>query len=698
MKKKVKEAISLQIAKNPGRVVLAVILMMNILFFVAAAGVIYHLSPPTLKEAGFGEAIFYTITMVLDAGCISFIIEDVGQTSVYVIISCLLVVIIGMIIFTGAVIGYLTNYISAFIEHANEGEKRLHLANHTVILNWNSRASEIVNDLLYSENAEKVVVLVSDNRDKVEKEINDRITDTLAREHKEKKQARSGLRGPGKFFQWLRDIKPKRLTVIVREGETFSSKQLGDISLYSAKAVIILGRDIANSVCRYNQQERLDRFENGNAETIKTLVQVAEITGAQDSADNQRIIVEVEDDWTLELVNKIIEHKENAGKCNIIPVAVNRILGQILSQFSIMPELNLVYSILFSNKGAAFYSMKQPIPADVNGYMEQYLCTHKKAIPLAFMDGKDGEQCFYMAGSREALTEEGEIRAGKELQVDLNKDYWIEKKNVIILGHNSKSHFIMEGFNAFRSEWNYKDGREIMDIIVIDDAENLKKQDYYKKYPQVSQVIEANIYDKERITAAINRFVSSKEEDTSILILSDDRVAADELDANALIYLIYVQDIIRSRMKEDASFEKGSMDVIVEIINPKNYDVVRSYSVDNVVISNRYVSKMMTQIAEKEALFEFYNDILTYDEDCENGYESKEVYAKKVSSFFNTIPRISTAAELIRAVYDASPQDNKAIVLGYVTSGGKIVLFDGNQEKTYVQLGSQDKLLVFGNH
>ncbi|MDO4333601.1 MAG: hypothetical protein Q4C58_13075 [Eubacteriales bacterium] len=698
MKKKIKEAISLQIAKNPGRVVLAVILVMNILFFVAAAGVIYSLSPPTLKDTGFGAAVFYTITMVLDAGCISFIIEDVGQTSVAVIIFCLIVVILGMVIFTGAVIGYLTNYISAFIEHANEGEKRLYLTNHTVILNWNSRASEIVNDLLYSENAEKVVVLVNDNRDKVEKEITDRILDTLAREKREKKEARSELKGMKRFVQWIRDRRPQRLTVIVREGETFSSKQLDDISLYSAKAVIILGRDIANSVCRFNQQERIDKYENGNAETIKTLVQVAEITGAQDSADNQRIIVEVEDDWTLGLVNKIIEHKENAGKCNIIPVAVNRILGQILSQFSIMPELNLVYSILFSNKGAAFYSMKQPIPADVNRYMEQYLSTHKKAIPLAFMDGKDGEQCFYMAGSQEALTEENEVRAGKELQVDLNEDYWIEKKNVIILGHNSKSHFIMEGFNAFCSEWNYKDGREIMDIIVIDDAENLKKQDYYRKYSQVSQVIEADIYEKEKITDAINRFVASKEEDTSILVLSDDRVAADELDANALIYLIYVQDIIRTRMKEDASFEKGSIDVIVEIINPKNYDVVRSYSVDNVVISNRYVSKMMTQIAEKEALFDFYNDILTYDEDCENGYESKEIYAKNVSSFFKRIPRISTAAELIRAVYAATPEDNKAIVIGYVTSGGKIVLFDSNQEKTYVQLGSQDKLLVFSNH
>lgn len=43
---------------------------------------------------------------------------------------------------------------------------------------------------------------------------------------------------------------------------------------------------------------------------------------------------------------------------------------------------------------------------------------------------------------------------------------------------------------------------------------------------------------------------------------------------------------------------------------------------------------MITQIGEKEALFEFYKDMLTYVADVSDGYKSKEVYAKKVSNFF----------------------------------------------------------------
>ena len=102
------------------------------------------------------------------------------------------------------------------------------------------------------------------------------------------------------------------------------------------------------------------------------------------------------------------------------------------------------------------------------------------------------------------------------------------------------------------------------------------------------------------------------------------------------------------------NFDTDSIDVIVEILNPKHYDLVSSYSVDNVIISNRYISKMVTQIGEKEAIFDFYNDILQYDDLDSQSYSSKEVYIKKVSTFFSELPGECTEEELIRAVWEAS--------------------------------------------
>jgi hypothetical protein len=320
------------------------------------------------------------------------------------------------------------------------------------------------------------------------------------------------------------------------------------------------------------------------------------------------------------------------------------------------------------------------------------------------MVSKGGQYFFYSSGSQEDISIREPVPSSN-YSVKLRPDYWIETKNVIILGHNSKCKDIMQGFVSFCDEWDYKDSiYNILHVIVIDEPENLDKMDHYREYPFVLDTIPATVYDKDLICDTIEAFVDDNEEDTSILILSDDTAAEEDIDANALAYLIYVQDIIDSRKRNIPNFDTDSIDVIVEILNPKHYDLVSSYSVDNVIISNRYISKMVTQIGEKEAIFDFYNDILHYDENDSQSYSSKEVYIKKVSTFFSELPGECTEEELIRAVWEASVHPAvpgniyPTIVLGYVKPGGKMVLFNGDQSRRRVRLEKDDKIVVFSNH
>ncbi|MCR5155872.1 MAG: hypothetical protein K6C96_04245, partial [Butyrivibrio sp.] len=218
----------------------------------------------------------------------------------------------------------------------------------------------------------------------------------------------------------------------------------------------------------------------------------------------------------------------------------------------------------------------------------------------------------------------------------------------------------------------------------------------------VNKTVAADIFDRELICDTITEYVGEHTGDTSILILSDDSVSGDETDSKALANLVYVQDIILKKKKENPDFDESTMDMIVEIIDPKHHDIVSSYSVNNVVISNRYISKMITQIGEKDYLFDFYKDILTYDTDATAGYESKEVYAKRVSRFFNRLPGKCTARELIKAVYLASTEEkeneNPTIVLGYINKKNGMKLFRGNQDNIEVELQPDDLLIVFSNH
>ena len=699
--RKFTEWLSIQVVKNPSRVILFGIIIINIIFIFLSAFIITVLSPVSGQERDFFDCLFYTITMVMDAGCVSFIVKDPNHVSAVIVVLCLIIILVGMIVFTGGIIGYVSNSISNFIDNSNAGKSRLIVSNHTIILNWNSRASEIINDLLYSEFPETVVVLVHERKEEVEAEIEDRLLDSVARERKKIFDEAAGMGLFNGFWYVRKNQFHSRVTVIVRQGDTFSNKQLMDISVDKAKAIIILNKDRVNTEHRRGDTVPSSKRNQGNSLTVKTLALVAELTADELSADDQKIIVEIEDKWTGDIVNKIISHKENIGKCNIVPIHVNNILGQLLAQFSIMPELNLVYSELFSNKGAEFYSVPADNELGIEDDYLKYFENHARAIPLTFMDTKSGRQLFFMADRQHDLIQE-DIWPRTEFHVQGNPDLWQPRRNILILGHNSKVPFLMAAFQSYRNEWNpAKDGRDILNICVLDDEKGLEKMNYYKDFSYVSQVINTDIYNDSLIYDAVNRFIDDQDGDTGILILSDDSVLAEDLDANALTYLIYVQDILSRRKEKLAGEEDERIDVVVEILNPKNYDVVRSYSVDNVVISNRYISKMITQIGEKDTLFEFYSDILTYDDADSDQYISKELYVKRVGDIFLSLPEKCTADQLIRAIYIDNKRfgaDNLTILLGYISSDRKMVIFAGDQRSFELELQPDDKLILFSNH
>ncbi len=720
MIRKIREWLSVQLAKNPERMVLGAILLINVIFFLLSALVISQLNVAGTEKMGFLEAAFCTITMILDAGCIQFVIEDIGTAGVLTAIICLGIIMIGMVLFTGAVIGYITNYISGFIENSNAGSRKLELSNHVVILNWNTRASEIINDLLYSGKKETIVVLVGSKQEEIKKEIEERLSDTIAKENTYLRKTVQNKPFWQRALIYHREKLKKNVTVLVREGDVYSFKQLSDISLERAKTIVILGNEIYN----FDIGERKTNREHGNSLIVKTLMQVADITSADYSDENQKIIVEVADEWTWDLVNKIIKYKQVNGKCNIVPVRIYKILGQLLSQFSLMPELNLAYRELFSNKGASFFSKDLDVEKAAVGttlagdrdtieqnYIRDFFAHNLHAIPLTQMKNDKDSHFFYAAGRQKDIDRVEEVPA-TDYRVEWNKAYRLQKKTVIILGHNSRCDHIMQGFEAFCGEWGEKDEhghirtekirQDILEIVVIDEETYLEKMDYYREYPFVV-TRPAMSCDRDTICTIIEEVVANNQFDTSVLILSDDYAPAEEIDANALSNLIIVQDIIDEKKKSNPDFDPESIDVIVEIIDPKHYDVVNTYSVNNVVISNRYISKMVTQIGEKEALYEFYRDILTYDAADAENFESKEIYTKKVSRLFTKLPAPCRADELIRAVYNASTDPanevkNPTLVLGYIKPGGRMVLFSGDQTKIPVELEPNDKLIVFSYH
>ena len=654
----IREWLSIQIAKKPAKLVLLTILIFNVLFIVLSTFVISTFQLAGEDELTFFETLFYVVTMVIDPGSITYIVEDIGTTETVVAIASVVVIIIGMITFTGAIIGYVTNWISNFIEESNSGNRKIHISNHIVILNWNTRGTEIIRDLMCLNKREKLIILVEKDKEIIEKDIQELSDEYIG----------------------------NKLTYIVREGEVFSSRALKDISIECAKTILILDDELNF------EEENETKDAKGNIHTVKTLMQTINLT--TNNVDEVKVIVEVNDKWTSSLVDKIIE-SNSAEKVRIYPIKAHMILGQLLSQFSLMPELNVVYQELFSNEDGAFYCKKQQYQNEID-YIKEYLEKHDCAIPLTLMKTMGGEYAYYSAFREEDIDKLSNEKS-ESIKIKLRNEYSMKPKNIIMLGHNSRCEDILHGFDSFCGEWDCNE-RKIVNLTIIDSEKNIKKHDYYKNYPFVTKVISANIYDKELICDHIEDMLDRYKGEVSILILSDDRACAAELDTNAFASLIYIKEIFDKKSGE-GNIELKKVSVVTEIINSKHHEIARRYSDNNVVISDKYISRMVAQLSEKEPLFEFYQDILTYDSDDDP--ESKEIYIKSTKEMFAELPECCTCKELVTSVFDASIEldsSNPMIILGYVNEVGKVIVFSKDLTKEKIELTWNDKLIVFSEH
>ena len=693
---------STRFSQKPHSMMLLLILIVNVILVLLSAWVISAIAMRGNENTGFFTAVYNTFTMILDAGCIESVISDPSNVNIFLVIFCLVVIVICMITFTGALIGYATNVVSNLIENANANSIKLRISGHVAVLGWNTRASEIINDLLYCRTWQKVVVLSEGNREAILDEINERLADTIERENAALEESVRQMPRLKKFFYMHKHKLRNNVAVVVREGDVFSAVHLNNIQLNKAKSIIILGKDLRSAIRQGASAD--EETEKDDNRTVKTLIQVVDIASNVLSADNQKVVVEIENEWTGDLVEKIIRAKLNLDKCRVVPFRVHTVMGQLLSQFSLMPELNKVYSSLFSNKGTSFYARSQARPASDIDFAETYLNTHRRALPLLFIkDEMTREDFFYYMADSDKDIDITSDRATGTCPVGLNKDYWLPEKHVLILGSNSKISNVMDGYENFCSEWTNEKHPQIVHVTVVDDEEKLQRENFYSRYKFVENCVPARIIERDKIADIIKDFVYEHPDNSSILILSDDTVPDDDIDAKMMTFLIYAKDVInRARVnKRNVNF---NVDIIAEVMDPRHVDLVRSYDVDNVVISNRYISKMVTQISEDFARYNLYADIMDYDDMETAVYDGIEIYIKKAGEYFSELPPKNTPVDtVIRSVYEASrrfwgSELDFAMLLGYIDTRGKVTLFGGARDQQTVTLTAEDKLIVFSNH
>ncbi len=314
-----------------------------------------------------------------------------------------IVLITGLILFTGTIIALTTNMIKEYFQKKKSGSGKIYLSNHIVILNWNNKVPELVSDLLHVEDGEITVVILADiDKSYAEKQIMNSINKNGAK-----------------------DNSLMKLNVLVKNGDPLLTSDLMDISIEEAITVIIMNKGTYENITKDMSKSDLN--------IIKTVLNIGRI----DFKNAPPIVAEIKRIETKEKIETMARVVETLKPHTLLPICFDRRLGQIIAQTIIHTYMEDVYLSLFSFEGSEVYRLKD---TSFSVCLEKY----SDSVPLA----RNGKDLFVLS-----LNDKVKERMS-EVELDIRKiktKHYKEATNleVYIIGKNNKLDFILSAFYEY---------------------------------------------------------------------------------------------------------------------------------------------------------------------------------------------------------------------------------------------------------
>lgn len=589
---RIKKWLSIQQSQNARLLLLVGIILFNVFLWLISS-IVAYLIDPDLYGSVVSSLWGSGITWMLEPG-----FYDPSLSPPIRIIS-IIVIITSMITFSGGIIAYVANLFSSIIEQARKGRSALYIYDHILILNWNTKALELIADYRFDENVTEIVVLSQIDKDDIEKQIKRKMYEMSDRKH------------------------TKKMKIIVKEGDVYSQQDLDHVCLSAAKTIIILANE---------DDHQTGIPDNPDILSIKSLMLIANTN----LRPEQTIIVEIRNESTLPLIKDKISRQRSLER-QIIPILPDEMLGRLIAQTILYPYLNQVFQELLSFAGMEFYGK-------VNGSFSDEYTFNPCAIPVFERHG-----ILYMLSESERHLSQRRVEPFPKFDghVQIRHDFSYPETTIVIFGKNNKLKFILDSL-----KWFEQDANTTVHITHVP-ANDPK---------------------------TIAKYIKDIEKIDTILVLSDDLLDPKDFDSSVLVTLLMIQEIAKNHQAK----------IVLELLNPRHYDIAKSYNIENTIISNQYVSRIITQLSKNPSLYPLYMELLTYD--AENA--SYEIYTFPVDTMIQGEWPISfaSASELIHTIYDSS--NATFMPIGRISSG-VVEIFHGNLDHTGpLTIEQGDQLIV----
>jgi voltage-gated potassium channel Kch len=506
------------------------------------------------------------------------------------------------IFFVSILIGLLTGGIQSKIWSLRKGRSMVIEKNHTIILGWSEMVYTIISELIEANsNQKKSCIVIMGNKDKVEMEDS------------------------------IREKVPvsKNTRIICRQGNPIDVNDLIIVNLNTSKSIIIIG-DLDSNV-------------------IKTILAI--ISNKLDRKEPFHIVAMIKELENLE-VAKI------AGMNQVEFILAKDFIPKIIAQTSRQPGLSIVYNELLDFKGDEIYIAHIKELAGKTFKEILFLFEDSSVIGITYdsvaklnppMDTIINENNNIIAISEDDDT----ILLSGLTEYNINKSVIIRNKLIdkkiertLILGWNDQIESIIREIDNYVIKGS---------LITVAANLNGKEIDLKNKYSHFLnnleiEFISTNITDRNELSVLVSKIYNH------IIILSRREIDIQEADAETLITLLHLRDIVEK--------EKLNFSITTEMLDINNRKLAKIAKVNDFIVSDKMISFLLTQIAENKILNSVFEDILNA--------EGSEIYIKKVRNYVE----IDKSVNFYTLVESASLKNE--IVIGY-----KILEEEDFEEKNY---------------
>lgn len=329
----------------------------------------------------------------------------------------LVMVLLQMVVFSGALIGFMTNVLENLFDKAMNHRGKLKLKNHYILLGWSTIGPNIIYDMSFLDNRQTVVILTTKEREEVKNDIKNIFSQN------------------GK--------KIKNLNILIKNGDPSNLQYLSDISIENAAGVGIL----------YNQVEEENdelQLHKSDLNSFILLMSIIHLTS------NANIVVEVETGEMKDKIEKLFKNKDITTN-HVSVFSNNLVTGHILGKSIINQQYFNIFFELLGYDGVELYSL-DPMP------IEEALKIYDNCVPMANYDdddeidqeGNKKADHLYVLGENTTCSRKRSNPLVVKKEIPYREKIGNKPFTIFIIGENAGLPYLIKEFEDYQQNTNNK--------------------------------------------------------------------------------------------------------------------------------------------------------------------------------------------------------------------------------------------------